>query len=473
MRNRGKGMIGKRERGTIMVKLVYHKSASSEQLLSVEIRRISLVETDGRKVKQRIEWTIQILYPLPYPLAKRDTYYKALWIRVTFGISCLFVDDALDELMDVGGERGPPFIVKHEAFFLVCNLIEGILLMGKMMTEICKLNRELLIMYLKTTLLCTMYLSTLIMYYEIISKNINKVCWVIMHRGKISKYASRTMAILASIHEIVKIIISLGHKFHPARAVHLFRFLRSCLEHFDFDTPDSAGSQLITASHSRSQSVFSSLSLLVADFVSLVFASEILWWIVLFVLFVVLCRLNLLYSRPVDPLGISVFSCFLSFLFVSYLTEILSLVSPEKFLASPSFRGCSAIRKRALEGWFGGLHLSPQLLKSMLVCPTTSTLTNKQSSSTTLLRRSVTGLPTLRPRLLSTGPVSPKTVKRSAPSPRLFFTIFTASCSTFAYITYKRSLNETDPRFRSKAFPSFGGAPTVAVTDTPDSKKPS
>ncbi|KAH9449083.1 hypothetical protein MJO28_010209 [Puccinia striiformis f. sp. tritici] len=67
-------------------------------------------------------------------------------------------------------------------------------------------------------------------------------------------------------------------------------------------------------------------------------------------------------------------------------------------------------------------------------------------------------------RLFSTKPIPTTTVKRSAPSPWLFLGIFTAGCSTFGYITHKRSQNNTDPRLRSKALPSFGGAPTVQPT---------
>ncbi|KAA1099414.1 hypothetical protein PGT21_006813 [Puccinia graminis f. sp. tritici] len=103
----------------------------------------------------------------------------------------------------------------------------------------------------------------------------------------------------------------------------------------------------------------------------------------------------------------------------------------------------------------------------MLVC---SLRKNPPSPSTSafLLRRSTPAVRPVLPRFLSTESARTTTAKRSAPSPWLFFAIFTAGCSTFVYITHKRSLNDSDPRLRSKALPSFGGAPTVVPSDRPD-----
>ncbi|KNZ58902.1 hypothetical protein VP01_1836g3 [Puccinia sorghi] len=123
-------------------------------------------------------------------------------------------------------------------------------------------------------------------------------------------------------------------EFLPAHAAHLFRFLRSRLEHFDSNTPYSACSQSILASHLRSQSAASqqtcgdpSLSSLLLSLFSLLI---LFLWCLLLRVFGGLCCL----------FCISVFSCFLSFLFVSYLTEILSLVLPEKFLCRPIDLSC-------------------------------------------------------------------------------------------------------------------------------------
>ncbi|MBW0509415.1 hypothetical protein O181_049130 [Austropuccinia psidii MF-1] len=49
--------------------------------------------------------------------------------------------------------------------------------------------------------------------------------------------------------------------------------------------------------------------------------------------------------------------------------------------------------------------------------------------------------------------------KRTAPSPWILLGIFGSACATFVYITQQRALDNSDPRLRSKPFPSFGGAP--------------
>ncbi|PLW28291.1 hypothetical protein PCANC_12002 [Puccinia coronata f. sp. avenae] len=102
---------------------------------------------------------------------------------------------------------------------------------------------------------------------------------------------------------------------------------------------------------------------------------------------------------------------------------------------------------------------------SLYVCH--STLNKRLHSVVQLLQQPLIREPTRSQSLSSLTAAAAATEntrpRRSAPSPWLFLAILTASCSTFAYITHRRSLNDTDPRLRSKALPSFGGAPTLPI----------